>query len=509
MIMDRSRGTVVTGALALLLAALPYPSDAQQAADPPQAQAPAGLTEDQVSAIDSLFARFDDTRSPGCTVGVVRDGALSWARGYGMANLEHGVPLDSRSVFRMGSVGKQFTAGVVALLALEGRVDLDADIRTYLPELPDFGAPITTRHLLHHTSGYRDYLVLMDLAGKRLADYYDDAELYGVLSLQRELNFPPGDEFLYSNSGYFLLSQLVLRVTGNSLAEEARKRIFEPLGMEDTHYHDDHRRVVPRRATGYVPSEWAREFQDSDPSGGHDYLVATTTLPMIGDGGVFSSVEEMVPWVSNLMAPASPLGQEWHDLMLTRGVLNDGSTLPYAFGLGHGTQRGVRTLSHGGSFVGYRADVLTYPDHGVGVVTLCNRADVNPTGLGRGVGEILLAEHMEPPEEMARDRPGAAAREEQEQAAVSLTPERLAALEGVYHSPELAVDWTIRLEGEALRVRIGPHVDSGARALAPDRLELRGSGLDGVILRIQEEGSRITGFLVDAGRVKNLRFDRK
>ena len=341
------------------------------------------LAAQTMERIDEIFARFDDTRSPGCAVGVIQGGELAFARGYGMANLEHGVSLTPRSIFRTGSVAKQFTAATVALLALDGVIDLDADVRTYVPELPDFGTPVTVRHLIHHTSGYRDYLALMRLAGKRSDDFYDDAELLAMLSRQEELNFAPGAEYLYSNSGYFLLSQIVVRATGRSLGEVAGERIFRPLGMYESHFHADHRRVVPGRATGYAPIS----------DGG--YRVSQTTLPMIGDGGVFTSVEEIAHWVANLMEPTVG-GPAFQRLTRTRGVLNDGDTLSYAFGLSHGTHRGLATLGHGGSFVGYRADVLTYPEQALGIATLCNRSDASPGGLSRRVGEVLLGDLMEP-----------------------------------------------------------------------------------------------------------------
>ena len=194
--------------------------------------------------VDAVFSEWDRASSPGCAVGVIRDGELIYERGYGMANLEHNIPITSTSVFRIGSTSKQFTAMALLLLAEQGSLSLDDDIRDYISELPQYEAPVTIRQMLNHTSGIRDYLQVMSLAGMRSDDFYTDGDVLRMLSQSETLNFPPGDQFLYSNSGYFLVSQIVRRVTGTSLREFAHENIFEPLGMDDTHFHDDHRMVV-------------------------------------------------------------------------------------------------------------------------------------------------------------------------------------------------------------------------------------------------------------------------
>lgn len=457
-----------------------------------RAQGTASLLDERTTeGIDEVFARFDDTRSPGCALGVIQGGELVFTRGYGMANLEHGAPLTPRSVFRTGSVAKQFTASTVALLALDGVVDLDADVRTYLPELTDFGTPVTVRHLIHHTSGYRDYLVLMRLAGKRSDDFYDDAELLAMLARQEELNFAPGAEHLYSNSGYFLLSQIVLRATGRSLGDVAEERIFVPLAMPETHYHPDHQRVVPRRATGYSP----------DAVGG--YRVSQTTLPMVGDGGVFTSVDEIAHWVANLLEPVVG-GREYQGLIRTRGVLNGGEALNYAFGLTHGDHRGLATLGHGGSFVGYRAAVLTYPDESIGIATLCNRSDANPSALSRQVGELLLGDVMEPMTEPG-PRGGGGGPEPAPSIEVGVSPAEINDVTGAYYSSELDVTWTIAMVGPGLELTVGNSLDG---LLVPERTELGELRLTrrGLTLRFIRDDEHIAGFRADSGRVQNLWF---
>jgi len=437
--------------------------------------------------VDAIFAAYDNTRSPGCAVGVIQDGEFVLRRGYGMANLEHGIPLSSESVFRIGSTSKQFTAANVLLLVEEGKVSLDADVREYVPELPDFGTPVTIRQLVHHTSGYRDYLTLMDLAGLRDDDYYTDAELLAMLTRQTQLNFEPGAEHLYSNTGYWLLSQVVERASGDSLREFAAAKVFEPLGMSNTHFHDDHAIIVENRASGYAPAR----------QGG--YRISMTTLPMVGDGGVFTTVDDLLAWDRNFY-DSSIGSSRFIETMQTVGVLNDGEELDYAFGLDISTHRGLNTVSHGGSFVGFRADMLRYPDERLTVICLCNRADADPSRFARQVAEVYLEDRMEPPADAA-----ARGRRPQPPQPVELSAEQLAGFVGDYYSDELDVTYEIRFDRGVLTLSVR---DGGPRLLvpiAPDRLRVGNR-----TLRFERAGADgFAEFQLDAGRVRNLRFTRR
>ncbi|MCG6955138.1 MAG: beta-lactamase family protein, partial [Gemmatimonadetes bacterium] len=305
--------------------------------------------------MDSIFRTYDSTHSPGCALGVIRDGDFIYRRGYGMANLELGVPNTPESVFRTGSVSKQFTAAAILILARDGQLSLDDDVRKYLPELQPHDPPVTLDELIHHTSGVRDYLTLMSLAGKRDDDFYTDDEVVSMLARQKELNFEPGTDWLYSNSGYFLLSQVVKRVTGQSLREYAQKHIFDVLGMTHTHFQDDHTTIVPDRASGYAPKD----------DGG--FRISMTTLDMVGDGGVFTSVDDLLYWVRNFYDDHLD-GGGIVQASLRRAALAGGDSTSYAFGLEHSTYRGLRVVSHGGSFVGFRADITHFPDQHFDVV---------------------------------------------------------------------------------------------------------------------------------------------
>ncbi|MGD8700669.1 MAG: serine hydrolase domain-containing protein, partial [Gemmatimonadales bacterium] len=360
--------------------------------------------------VDSVFAQYDNTRSPGCALGVIRDGQFIFKRGYGMANLEYGISNSPSTVFRIGSTSKQFTAAAIALLAADGELSLDDDIRRFLPEMRDYGTPVTIRHLLHHTSGVRDYLMLMNLAGRRGDDWYTDDDVVAMVARQRELNFEPGERMLYSNSGYFLLSQVVKRASGMSLREYAAERIFGPLGMEHTHFHDDHSEIVANRASGYAPAE------------GGGFRISMTTLDMVGDGGVFTTVEDLFHWDQNFYDPKVG-GQGLIDQILTRGVLNNGDTLDYALGLGHAVYRGLQVVRHGGAFVGFRAEMMRFPSERFTVICLCNLSAAPPWRLAERVADIYLEDRLEPVEE----EPEEAREEAEEEKPLELSAEQLAA----------------------------------------------------------------------------------
>ena len=440
-----------------------------------------------LARVDSVFVQFAHTRSPGCALGVIHAGEFVVKRGYGMADLEHGIVLSPTSVFRIGSVSKQFTAAAMVLLEQEGKLSLEDDVRKYVPEIPEYERTITIRHLLNHTSGMRDYLTLMALAGKRNDDWYSDDDVVRMLARQRELNFLPGDEFLYSNSGYFLLSQIVKRASGQSLREYAAAKIFAPLGMTHTHFHDDHREVVPNRASGYAPEDTG-------------FRISMTTLDMVGDGGVFTTVEDLALWDRNAYEPSLAGTGFWEEL-LTRGILNDSDTLAYALGLQHGEYRGLRTVSHSGGFVGFRAQVLRFPSERFTVICLCNVSVANPTLLARGVADVVLEDRLGPREE-------AASGEGQER---EVSPPRymLSAAErseyvGEYYSDELDVAYRVRIENDTLRLGVGA---TSERDLSATERDMFTAG--SLTLQFTRAADDISGFLVDAGRVKNLVFKKR
>ena len=336
--------------------------------------------------VDELFREYDRSDTPGCALGVFRDGEIAYARGYGMANLELGVAITPQTVFDIGSTSKQFAAFAIQLLATEGRLSLDDDVRKWVPEIPSYGKTVEIRHLLHHTGGLRDYIELMTLQGVLTEDVTGDQDVLDIMARQKAPNFPPGEEHLYSNTGYFLLSVIVKRASGKSLRDFAAERIFAPLGMTHTQFNDSHTRIIPNRATGY----WR-------PKGGA-FGVEMSDWEQTGDGAVLTTVEDLLLWDRNFYDPKVG-GPEVLAAMQQVGALNSGKKLDYASGVFIGAHRGLPTMSHGGSWAGYRAQLLRFPNQKFSVACLCNNGGAaNPSRLARSVAELYLGDHMRPAE---------------------------------------------------------------------------------------------------------------
>jgi CubicO group peptidase (beta-lactamase class C family) len=440
----------------------------------------------QDAGIDGIFQDLAAPGTPGCAVGVVREGMLAFAGGYGTANLDHDVPITPRTVFYTGSVSKQFTAAAVLLAARQGHLSLDDDIRTHVPELPDYGMPVTVRQLVHHTSGLRDYLALHVLAGIRPGA--TDEAILALLARQRALNFQPGERYLYSNSGYFLLSEIVRRTTGVSLREFARREFFDPLGMDRSLFLDDATEIVPHRATGYSPAEDGYRMDHWWP------------FAQVGSGGVYSTVEDLARWAAALAGGrVGPPG--FVDALLERGVLLNGDTLDYAFGLTLGEHRGLRTVGHGGALAGFRSHLVLFPDQATAVVVLCNRSDGDPGRRAMAVAEQVLGDRMVPPDSRPLGIPASA--EPDAPGPVLLSADRLRSFEGRYYAPELEVHYTVRAAPDGLAVTGSTGQTVHLQPVAADTF--RGSGLT-FLFHVKDD--RATEFVVDAGRVTGLVFER-
>ncbi len=458
--------------------------------------------------VDAIFSPWDEPGSPGCALGVVRDGELIYERGYGFAHLDWDIPIATDTVFYVGSVSKQFTAAAIALLAGDGAIDLGDDIRAYFPEMPEYERPITVRNLVHHTSGLRDIYTLMALAGIRIEDVFTDEQAIALIAAQRETNFAPGDEYLYSNSGYFLLAQLVERVSGKTLREFAEERIFAPLGMSDTHFHDRPGHIVERRAISYQPGGGTAgpgagnpgQGEDDPEQGVGDFRVSYLgNFDKVGAGGLYTTVRDLLLWDRNFYT-GDVGGAAFLDLIHGRGVLTNGEQLTYAFGLAIDEYRGLRTVSHGGSMMGFKAAYLQFPEQRFSVIATCNLGPINPMPLAQRVADIYLDDQLAAPETREpggrRDAPAASG---------PFTTAELNELAGIYYSDELDVTYELAAEDGELRLSLRntpPRLlrkfdDGGARA-----------GAWRLAFEHDADGTA-SGFTINAGRVTNIRFHRR
>ena len=425
-----------------------------------------GVAQDvPATAIDTLFAEWDKPDSPGAALVVMRGNEIIYEKGYGSANLEYGLPITPRSVFLVASVSKQFTAFAIAMLAEQGTLSLDDDIRKHVPEMHDFGTPITLRHLIHHTSGLRDEFDLLGMAGWRMDDVITKEMILHLAYRQRALNFEPGSEYSYCNTGYTLLAETVERVTGQSFRAWTTKNLFEPLGMAQSHFHDDYRMVVPDRVQGYVKD-------------GDGFKKEVYSYQSVGASGLFTTAEDLAKWVRNF-EDGTVGGPAVLEQVHERGILTNGDTLSYAFGLGHGTYKGHRRISHSGWHRGFRTYLLRFPDDDLAFILLGNLESFNPVEKTLQIADLYFA----PP------------------------PDKLAEYTGDYYSEELDTTYTLAVEDDRLVLH---HRRNDAATLAfdgPDQFTTTAWYFDKLVF--SREDDTVTGFKASTDRARNVRFVKR
>ncbi len=426
---------------------------------PARAQVP---PDSLAARVDALFAPWDRPDVPGAAVAVMKDGEIVYQRGYGSANLEYDIPITPSTVFLLASVSKQFTAFAVAMLADQGLLSLDDDVRQYVPELPDYGKPITVRHLIHHTSGLRDEFDLLAMAGYHMDDVITKETILNLAYRQQALNFMPGREHLYSNTGYTLLAEIVERVTGQSFRAWTTENLFEPLGMAHSHFHDDHQMIVKNRAQGY--------YQDSG-----SYKKQVVNYASVGASGLYTTVEDLARWVQNF-EDGGVGGPRVLAQVNTQGRLDKGDTLSYAFGQNVGKYKGLVRVSHGGSHRGFQTFLLRFPTRRLAVILLSNLDEFQPADLAFKVADLYLAE----------------------------PPDRLADFEGAFYSEELGTTYRLavkdgRLVAQHRRYEDIPLTSSGPDAFSSDTWFFRN-------LKFTRAEGRVTEFRVTNNRARNLRF---
>ena len=455
-------------ALFTLLVAVTFPAAAQRPPSP-----------DILARTDSIFARMNTPTTPGCAVSIMQQGAIAFEQGYGMANLEYGIPITPHSVFHVASVSKHFTAMAIELLVNEGRVSWDDDIRTYVPEVPDFGQPITLRHLVHHVSGLRDQWNLLSMAGWRWeADVVTQKDVLDIVSRQKALNFAPGERYLYSNTGYTLLAVVVERVTGQTLREFAQERMLEPLGMTQTHFHDDHEMIVPNRAFAYAP----------DSTGLYGLKQSIPDFDVVGATSLFTTAHDLAAWDRNFYTGRVG-GREALARLEERFVLTSGDTIDYAHGLSIGNRRGLRTVAHSGADAGYRSFFMRVPEQEWSVAVLCNFPSSNPAALANRVADVWL-EHA-----YTEPAPVAGTNGAEHDRWVNVPRSTLASLTGVYRDADGFDVRRIELHGDTLKAIIGPSYP--LRPLGNDRYEVVGAGVV-LVLQPPRNGEPATMTTTDA-----------
>jgi CubicO group peptidase (beta-lactamase class C family) len=481
------------------------------------------------AAVDAIFASWDLPGSPGCALAVAQDGALVYSRGYGYANLDYDIPITPQTVFDVASITKQFNAASLSMLALEGKLSLDDNVRKWLPELPEYEWPITLRHMLHHTSGLRDYLNLFPLAGRD--DYYpiSHAQILAMMSRQRALVSPPGDHYRYSNTAYMLLAQVLQRAGGKSLGEMAQERIFEPLGMEGSLMYENLEEIIPRRATGYdrvfeplgmegsLMYENLEEIIPRRATGydrgdeGHLRIVHNYNFDVAGDGQLYATMEDLLRWDNYLHGAEKPA---IHSMMLTEGYLNNGDPVGYAQGIRLQEYRGLRTVGHSGSSWGFRTELVRFVEPGLSIAIACNADSANPGNLAQRVADHYLTDQLGP--ESGDEAPGA---DQQVADAASeppaLTSDQLAEFAGVFFAPELDATYRFEVVDGGLVVRIEQEPPLEVAVVADDRFEFRfhpqgWSGPQPVSLEFDRNRTgAVTGFGLSLGSERGIVFERR
>ena len=497
------------------------------------------------------------------------------AEGYGIAQLEYGVPITPSTIFHVASVSKEFTAFAVGLLAERGLVSWDDNIRKHIPEVPDFGIPITLRHLVHHISGMRDQWELLAVAGWRLDDVITKDQILRLVSRQRELNFAPGEEYLYCNTGFTLLAEVVARVTGRSFREWTQQEIFDPLGMSSTHFHDDHEMIVPNRAYSYSGNREA------------GFKKRVLSYANAGATSLFTTVEDMMNWARNFQD--TRLGSsKLQRSMRTSARLNSGREIGYGMGLSIGSYRGRRTLGHGGADAGFRSQFLLFPKNDFAVMVMSNLASFNGGRLARQITDIYLAGELDPVQSdgealfepiplpdstrqalagsylapdgrlitleidgtdlharpigqppfplQARDGKTLVNRERRLEfqfevngpqvkslevvqgggspvtadrvTLMELTPAKVSELSGLYYSPELDTSYRIMGDADGLWAIHQRHPPIPLKAGASDQL-FGDRWYFGQVRLERDEAGELSGFRLQGGRVRNLRFERR
>lgn len=446
---------------------------------------------DPAKRIDQLMSAMISGDGPGASIAVARDGKIIFSNGYGHANLEYDIHNTPQTVFHIASVSKQFTAFAIAMLADQGKLSLNDDIRKYLPEIHDFGTPIAIRQLIHHTSGLRDQWNLLVMAGWRMDDVITRNQILRLISRQRELNFKPGERHEYCNTGYTLMAEIVSRVSGQPFPDWCKENIFVPLDMQRTLFYDDHERVVANRAYSYQ-------------QGSADFRKSVLNYANAGATSLFTTVEDLSKWAMNFET-AKVGNANVMKMMEEQAILNKGDTLDYAFGQVIGNYKGLKTISHGGADAGYRSFLLRFPDQRFSVSVFSNLASFNTYLVSHAIADVYLADLLkEPPKQ--EEAPQPASEEKKEPFDVSKV--KLADYTGRYYSAELETFYELEVKNDTLVARHPRHDDFKLFPTKADGFDATAWWM-GNMEFTRNNKNQVTGMKASNGRVMNLVFEKE
>ncbi|MEX0780544.1 MAG: serine hydrolase domain-containing protein [Balneolales bacterium] len=423
------------------------------------------------SEIEDIFKNYDQENAPGCATAVYQNGETTFSKGYGIANLDYNIPISDSTSFYMASISKQMTAAAAGLLVIRGELDVEATVSTYIDEWPEWASEVKVKHLFNHTSGLPDIYGLMSIYGISTSNVMDLDDYMEVVKMGEELMFKPGSEYAYSNSGYTTLAHLVENITQDKFSQFVDEELLTPLGMNSTHFHDDRHRVIPNRAMSY---------QKNGDNFRQTYL---GNFQGVGPGGLYSTLKDWQRWESfwngTLQWNGGITAEEAIELkqMMVTPSMAGGKKLTYGMGVHMDTVKGALMNGHGGSFMGFNTDYRRYPEYGVSMVTLCNRADANPQELNQQLADLFLKEYFE----------------------AYLSP-----FEGTYRSEELLTEFTLTIEGSNLKLnrRLSPNgyvTENGDGEWSAGSLDME----------FKRNGTgEVIGLYISASRVRDIEFHR-
>ncbi len=441
--------------------------------------------------INQVFLPWDDQETPGAAVAIIREGKVVFQNTYGYANLEYGIPITTKTVFRTGSVAKQFTAFSILLLEDQGKLSLEDDVRKYIPEVPDFGHKITLRHLANHTSGLREEAVLAALMGWDEGDIVTKTQVLNVIAQQKELNFKPGEQYLYCNTGYTLLAEVVARVTGKSFSTFTDEAIFAPLGMQNTLFLENPRQVIKNKAYSYYQS-------------GNGYLKAILNDANSGGSGLLTTIEDLVLWVQNFEQLKVGTSAIFKTMQLP-GKLNDGMSTSYGMGMEKMIYKGIESIGHGGALGGFRARIARFPSDDLAIVLLANTPGVHPLHVPNEIADIFLDEVLQSKDN--RENHENTAISNSDKHGVSFDPKDIETYLGKYYSEELATEYEFTLQN-GTPVLKHPRLQIQLNPSAKDEFVVEGWAMAKIKL-LRTPNNMVSGFKFSMINTKNIHFTKR